>query len=292
MSSLEESVVVQEIVITHREEVSESRHELEEGECSESDSEEANYSIVSDDYNETLDLGHSVSNSIGGFISSARQEQQQQPRASYSQAARQQSGLSRVQPATRTCSPLHRAGSETRGRSQLGQYNHGVDNVNTNIPFLRKKQKRNVILDDGNEDIPFSAAKDLFKYEAFVTNIEKGTDLADIKRHASMKLQTNEIFLKPMSNPDASYISFGFFCRSERNDLNLKMRGLWPKYTRIYKWNSKARDAGASSRVTNSNRWQSSGYNQGSRINNSQYSSSDRYILPNADQRRLHNQHE
>ena len=51
----------------------------------------------------------------------------------------------------------------------------------TNIPFLKKKQKRNVILDDGNEDIPFSAAKDLFKYEAFVTNIEKGTNLSDVK---------------------------------------------------------------------------------------------------------------
>ena len=78
--------------------------------------------------------------------------------------------------------------------------------MQTNITFLKKK--RNVIFDDGNEDIPFSAGKDLFKYEAFVTNIEKGTNLSDIKCHAARKLQTSEIFLNPMSKPD-SYISFG-----------------------------------------------------------------------------------
>ena len=46
-----------EVSFTHRKEVLESGTELEEGECSDSDSENANYSIVSDTgdtYNETL----------------------------------------------------------------------------------------------------------------------------------------------------------------------------------------------------------------------------------------------
>ena len=288
---LEESVVVEEATVTRREVVPGNRHELEEGECSDTDSEDADYSMVSDTYDETLDLGHNVPNNIDGLLSSVRQGQQQQSRASSSQGARQLMARPRVQPATQTRSPLLRTENEPQGRNQPGQSNHGVDNVRTNIPFLIKKQKRNVILDDGNEDIPFSAAKDIFKYEAFVTNIEKGTNLSDIKSHAARKLQTSEIFLKPMSKPGASYISFGFFCRSEKNDLNLKMRGLWPKYTRIYKWNSKARDTEASSRVTSSDIRRRSGDNQGSRYNTSQYNATDRYRLPRNDQRRLHSQH-
>ena len=242
----------------------------------------ANSPIARDTCHETLDTGNRAPITIAELVSSARQEQQQHSRASV---------LSRNRPATRAHSPLPRVGNEPSGGYQTGHNNYRGGNVQRNVPFLKKKQKRNVILDDGNEEIPFSAAKDLYKYEAFVANIDKRTNLTAIKNHAARKLQTSEIFLKPMSKPDASYISFGFFCKSERDDLDLKMRGLWPKGTRIYKWNSKARDTGASSRVTGPNIRGSAGGNHGSRFSNAQYNSPEGYRLPSAEQRRLHNQH-
>ena len=42
-------------------------------------------------------------------------------------------------------------------------------------------QKRNVILDDSDEEIHFSAIMDMYNYEAFVTNIHPDADLNEIK---------------------------------------------------------------------------------------------------------------
>ena len=116
-----ESIVMEEAIVSHREEEPESRRELEEGELSDTDNEDADYSMVSDTYNEVLDVGHNVSRRVSGFLSSVRQEQQQQSRASSLQDVRQQATLQRVQPATQ----MHRVGNER-----------------TNIPFLTKKTKK------------------------------------------------------------------------------------------------------------------------------------------------------
>ena len=60
----------------------------------------------------------------------------------------------------------------------------------------------------------------------------------------------------------------------------------------IYKWNSKAGDTGISSRDARSQVSRGPRNNQGSRFNNTQYNNSlDHYILPSAEQRRLHDQH-
>ena len=105
-------------------------------------------------------------------------------------------------------------------------------------PYLRKKQKKNIILDDGDEDIPFSAKRELYSYEAYITNIDPLANIEDIKGHLKRKLCTDEVYLKPLSKTDADYLSFGIFCRSRRDNLDLRMHGLWPRGTRIYKWNS------------------------------------------------------
>ena len=106
---------------------------------------------------------------------------------------------------------------------------------------MRKKLKKNIIIDDGDEDIPFSAKRELYRYEAFISNIDPFTDIEDIKEHLKRKLRTDEVYLKLMSKSDADYLSFGVFCRSTRDNLDLRMPGLWPRGTRIYKWNSKVR---------------------------------------------------
>ena len=124
-----------------------------------------------------------------------------------------------------------------------------------------------------------------------MTYITPESDLSVIKNHIANKLNTNEVFLKPMYKHGARYLSFGLFCRSERDDLDLRMRGLWPRGTMIYKWNSKAGDTGASNRVTSLHTRRGPGDNRGSRLNIAQRNSSDTYRLPSAEQRRLHSQH-
>ena len=125
--SVDESIIVEEATVSHREEEPESRRELEEGELSESDDENVDYSMVSDTYDEVLDVGHNVSRNVGRFLSSVRQEQQQQSRA-----------LQREQPATQ----MHRVENERQGRYQPGRTNHGRGIERTNVPFLTKKTKK------------------------------------------------------------------------------------------------------------------------------------------------------
>ena len=134
--SSEESDVVEDVeVVTaiHREEMIGSGPELEEGECSDSESKNPNYSIVSDTYNETLDTGNRVPITIAELLSSARQEQQQHFRASV---------LSRSRPDTRAHSPLPRVGNEPSGGYQTGHNNYRGGNVQRNVPFLKKKTKK------------------------------------------------------------------------------------------------------------------------------------------------------
>ena len=170
-----------------------------------------------------------------------------------------------------------------------------------NTPFLKKKQRRNIILDEDDGSIPFSATKDLFKYEMFVTSISRDSKVEDIKSHLITKLGTDDISIKPMSKYTASYLSFGVFCRSEKKDLDLKMPGLWPKGTRIYKWNSKAGDTRITNRVHSSqsqersrgsNGGRGSYYRQdyhGNDVQRNDYKDNYRYRYP--DQQRLNNQY-
>ena len=94
--------------------------------------------------------------------------------------------------------------------------------------------------DDGGESIPFSAIRETYEYKAFVTHIRPGTDMEVIKRHISTKLRAN-VTLIPVSKPGAQILSFGVYFMSERNDLDLKMPGLWPKFARIFKWKANSR---------------------------------------------------
>ena len=170
-----------------------------------------------------------------------------------------------------------------------------------NSPFLKKKQKKNIILDEDDGSIPFSAIRDLYKYELFVTSIGRDAKVEDIKSHLIKMLHTNDISIKPMSKSTASYLSFGVFCRSESKDLNFKMPGLWPKGTKIYKWNSKAGDTRVVNRVHSSqgqarsrgqNGVRGSHYSQGyhgNEVQSNDYKDNYRYRYP--DQQRLNDQH-
>ena len=168
-------------------------------------------------------------------------------------------------------------------------------------PFLKKKQKRNIILDDGDGPIPFSATRELYKYEMFVTNIARNSNVDDIKSHLIKKLGTDDVSIKPMSKSTASYLSFGVFCRSERDDLDFWRTGLWPKYTVIYKWNSKAGDTRANNRAPSyqgqarsrgSQGARGSYYKQDKHSNNvRRVNSGNTYHHRYPDQQRLHDQH-
>merc|ERR1711874_844032 len=108
--STEESDVVEdgeEVTVTWGVEIPGSGSELEEGEGSDSDSEDPNYSIISDTYNETLDIGNRAPMTIAQLISSTRHEHQQS----------RASELSRTRPATRAPSPLPRVRNEQPDRN-------------------------------------------------------------------------------------------------------------------------------------------------------------------------------
>ena len=90
--------------------------------------------------------------------------------------------------------------------------------------FLKRKQKNNIILDEGEGDIPFSATREFFKYELFVTNLNSNAKIEDIKSHLVRLLCTEDIFIKPMSKLSAPYLSLGVFVKSESSDLNGTLR--------------------------------------------------------------------
>ena len=134
--STEESEVVEdgeEVTVTHRVEMPGSGSELEEGECSDSDSEDPNYSIISDTYNETLDIGNRAPITLAQLISSTRHEQHQQSRASE---------LSRTRPATRAPSPLPRVRNEQPDRNPPGQNNYRGGNEQKKNSVFEKKAKK------------------------------------------------------------------------------------------------------------------------------------------------------
>ena len=145
-------------------------------------------------------------------------------------------------------------------------------------------------MEDGNEVIPFSAMRELYKYEAFVINIAPRTDIEEIKRHLKSKLCTENISIKIMTKTNAPSISFGLFIQSDSDKLDLKMPGLWPIGIRVYKWNTKA---GVGQVFNQTARYQSRPNTHGTRGNNyngRQNSAVTTYTLPYPDQQQLHNQ--
>ena len=115
------------------------------------------------------------------------------------------------------------------------------------ISYLIKKQKQNVILEDGDGDIPFSAMKEQYNYAAFVTNINPTADIGRIRSHITRLLTAHDnsvrdISIRPMTMPGSSWLSFGLFCKSDKDDIDLQMTGLWPKGTKVNKWRFKGPD--------------------------------------------------
>ena len=102
--------------------------------------------------------------------------------------------------------------------------------------YLRDKLQKNVVLEEGSTNIPFTAVREIHKYELFVTNVSKETDVSIIKRHVSQMLGISDITIKIISKENAKCLSFGLFFSSDCDNLNVKMPGLWPGGTAIYKW--------------------------------------------------------
>ena len=98
-----------------------------------------------------------------------------------------------------------------------------------------RNNSRNIIRDEGENDIPFQASTNIHKYALFITNIALGTDVNVMKQWLSRKLNA-DVVLKSMSREGAQCLSFGLFFNSEHENLNMKMPGLWPMGTEIYKW--------------------------------------------------------
>ena len=251
------------------EEVTEELNEREDGELTEDSMLEDVSNAENEGLSFTLSMFRNAGTEINNPSGQPLQQQQpphqqlhvvqQQPRSTYAQRAGQnptppeqhrEQNQSR-RPASPRGYRVRHSSPVIRGHSRMASpvpsQNEQVDRPNATKnahqfnPYLRKKQKKNIIIDDGDEDIPFSAKRELYSYEAFISNIDPFTEIEDIKRHLKRKLRTDEVYLKPMSKSDADYLSFGVFCRSTRDNLDLRMPGLWPRGTRIYKWNSKAR---------------------------------------------------
>ena len=98
-----------------------------------------------------------------------------------------------------------------------------------------RNNSRNIIMEEGESDIPFEASTNIHKYALYITNIALGTDVDVMRQWLSRKLQA-DVVLKKVSREGTQWLSFGLFFNSEHENLNLKMPGLWPKGTEIYKW--------------------------------------------------------
>ena len=154
-----------------------------------------------------------------------------------------------------------------------------------------------MVLDQGNVNIPFSAVKEINKYELYVTNLSLDTDLNVIKRHLRDKLKT-EVFLKPFKKEGALCLSLGVFFSSEFDNLDIKSPSLWPYGTAIYRWDANRRSIGNGRNQPGSVSAQGNGHpsSVNPRQNSSQYQNKQRpynggykYRFP--DQQRLHDQY-
>ena len=90
-----------------------------------------------------------------------------------------------------------------------------------------------MILNDGGSEIPFTANKAIYKYEAFITNLSLNTDEDVMKAHISRTLGV-DVTLKPLRRAGITYLSFGLFFSSEFDNIDLRKPGLWPIGTGIY----------------------------------------------------------
>ena len=120
----------------------------------------------------------------------------------------------------------------------MARENHGNPTNLSNkkyTEFLIKKNKRAYIQDEGEDDIPFSAIQETFRFKAFISKISPNDDIGLINRHINRKLGVNAN-LKVVSQPGAPALSIILDCTTNTDSLNLRMPGLWPKGTCIVKW--------------------------------------------------------
>ena len=181
----------------------------------------------------------------------------------------------------------------------MGQRNG--DRRSKRTSYLIKKQKQNVILDDGDGDIPFSAMKEQYKYAAFVTKINPNADIERIRSHVTRLLTAHDtsvrdISIKPKTLPGSSWLSFGLFCKSDKDDIDLRMTGLWPKGTKVDKWKSKGADSRTGHSGAQYNRGsqynRQSPHTQGSHnYNTNDGNAADGFNFTRPDQLLLHSQH-
>ena len=219
-----------------------------------------------------------------------QEQQQQQPQQQGFRQRQQQQEEQRRQSGVR--------GGEGRDTGRTEETGDRLARSN----YIRNNQARNMILEQGSNNIPFTAVRKMHKYELFVTNLSSATDTATIKRHISDKLGT-EVFIKPMSKVGAQCLSFGLFFSSEYDNLNMKMTGLWPVGTEIYKWDVSRSNYSGTRRNNGSGRNYQGRFSGHRKRNNSsanarsgaqqgQYSQgTSGYRYRYADQQRLHDQH-
>ena len=200
-----------------------------------------------------------------------------------------------------TVNPL-RPGSSNQP-SAHGQRNQGHTTNLTNkkyTEFLIKKNKRAYIQDEGEEDIPFSAIQETFRFKAFISKLSPNDDIGLINRHINRKLGVNAN-LKVVSKTGAPALSIILDCTTNTDSLNLRMPGLWPKGTCLVKWRPPPSYNNNHRQGVNGN-GQASGQNQHGRygrqynVNSNRSStpqnvdSGKNYVLPHLDQRQLNSQ--
>ena len=201
-------------------------------------------------------------------------------------------------PSTHRTEPRH---DSRGGGSSEGEGTQAPDTLQFR-PVVRRNRRRNTILDDGGEDIPFTAVQKLYDYKLFVTRIAPNADIGRIKEHIRKKLGVN-VILKCVSKPSSEFLSFGLFCTTVNNKLDFKMRGIWPENTMIYKWRPRSQNyhryyQGQESRspsppgISNNSRNGRAPHNVGAHLGTNYANvNNSAYTLPRADQRLLHSQH-
>ena len=104
-----------------------------------------------------------------------------------------------------------------------------------------KKNKNAIVLKEGDVGIPFTAVRESYRYRAFVTRLSPDCNIEIMNRHIDTKLNVNAT-VKVVSKPGSPVLSIVLYFTSESDSLDLKMRGLWPKGTGVFKYKPAPKD--------------------------------------------------
>ena len=102
--------------------------------------------------------------------------------------------------------------------------------------FIVKNTRLVAAEDTGDEDIPFSALREMYKYKAHVTNLSPSVAIDTISSHISSKLGV-KANIRIVSRLGARALSLFVMFSSDSDTLDLRMAGLWPRGTLVSKWN-------------------------------------------------------